>query len=792
MMYYSSYITLTIILMLTCIIVKCYVIEETELLRLCVPQNSCESCLEVNDACAWCSDWSYTNSTIGKPRCNLPKRLKEFGCPITEIRKAPSGYVEYILNEDFQDVSSDHLPVQLKPQRVHVKLRPNSKMEMNLQYRPAKNYPLDLYYLMDLTWSMKDDKDTLVGLSRKMTDTLGTFTDNFRLGFGSYADKPLMPFIFPGHENNPCRSEYATCAPLYSFKHHLPLTGDVDQFVRKVNNSDVTGNVDNLEGGLDGVIQAIVCEDIIGWGHQARKLMLLATDGYLHFAGEGKLGGAVNRQDFKCHLDKNGQYSLAKEYDYPSLAEISRLLQDHKVNLIFAVTEDRREEYELISDLLKEKARVATLAANSSNILEIIESSYHEIISKLVLRDNSTNPLKLEYFSNCGRDDSPIVNKAECNGIQEGQVYEFKVVFSMESCPRNESLWKQTVVIDDALASEASEIIVEVELLCGCNCKEQESSHCKNGVNECGICKCDPGWSGETCDCDESSWLVNRLQCIEFDGTNDACSGRGECICGRCSCDLGYKGQYCECSPCDKTDGIECGGRGTCECGTCNCIDGWKGDGCQCPSDNNLCIAPGSDEICGNHGYCDCGHCRCNTTAPDGLYYRGTFCESSASSGGSDLCVLYNSCVNATVEISQDAEKLCHTNTSFYQIQRVESVDTGNEHYCFIRTVKDRTTCIIPYIYHFNKDNTVTLMIADKSCRTSLHVALIPGIIFLAIMIMGIIGLCIWKCWIAIQDKREYVKFEQERQKTVYCLDENPLFKPATTRFNVPPLFNDN
>lgn len=156
-----------------------------------------------------------------------------------------------------------------------------------------------------------------------------------------------------------------------------------------------------------------------------------------------QLGGAVNRQDFKCHLDKDGQYSRAKEYDYPSLAEISRLLQDHKVNLIFAVTEDRREEYELISDLLKEKARVATLADSSSNILEIIESSYHEIVSKLVLRDNSSEPLKLEYFSNCGKEDgeSIIVNKAECDGIQEGQVYEFKVVFSMGSCPRNESLW---------------------------------------------------------------------------------------------------------------------------------------------------------------------------------------------------------------------------------------------------------------------------------------------------------------------------------------------------------------
>lgn len=56
-----------------------------------------------------------------------------------------------------------------------------------------------------------------------------------------------------------------------------------------MNYSSVTGNVDNLEGGLDGVVQAIVCTRQVGWAHQARKLMLVATDGLLHFAGEGKV-----------------------------------------------------------------------------------------------------------------------------------------------------------------------------------------------------------------------------------------------------------------------------------------------------------------------------------------------------------------------------------------------------------------------------------------------------------------------------------------------------------------------
>lgn len=147
----------------------------------------------------------------------------------------------------------------------------------------------------------------------------------------------------------------------------------------------------------------------------------------------------MDRQDFRCHLDESGRYSAASRYDYPSLAEVARLLQERKVNLIFAVTEERRREYELIADLLREHARVATLASNSSNILEIVESAYHDIVSKVVLRDNSTGPLRIDYRSACGG--QVTTSTAECDGIQEGRVYEFKVAISVDECPRNESLW---------------------------------------------------------------------------------------------------------------------------------------------------------------------------------------------------------------------------------------------------------------------------------------------------------------------------------------------------------------
>lgn len=132
---------------------------------------------------------------------------------------------------------------------------------------------------------------------------------------------------------------------------------------------------------------------------------------------------------------------MATKFDYCSLAELSRLLQEYKVNLIFAVTKNLLVEYHETAKLLKEKATVATLSSDSSNILEIIEKAYHEITSKVILRDNSLSPLQIKYFSNCGKGNVSEWNTSECNNVQEGQVYDFKVVLSFDKCPKDKNLW---------------------------------------------------------------------------------------------------------------------------------------------------------------------------------------------------------------------------------------------------------------------------------------------------------------------------------------------------------------
>lgn len=63
----------------------------------------------------------------------------------------------------------------------------------------------------------------------------------------------------------------------------------------------MSGNVDEPEGGLDALMQSVVCSKEIGWRRNARKLLVFSTDTGFHIAGDGK----VNSENFEInHLLK--------------------------------------------------------------------------------------------------------------------------------------------------------------------------------------------------------------------------------------------------------------------------------------------------------------------------------------------------------------------------------------------------------------------------------------------------------------------------------------------------------
>ena len=65
---------------------------------------------------------------------------------------------------------------------------------MIFKITPSDDHPVDLYFVMDLSNSMVHYQDNLVEASLAIADKIRVTTKNFRMGFGSFSDKPTAPF----------------------------------------------------------------------------------------------------------------------------------------------------------------------------------------------------------------------------------------------------------------------------------------------------------------------------------------------------------------------------------------------------------------------------------------------------------------------------------------------------------------------------------------------------------------------------------------------------------------------
>lgn len=63
--------------------------------------------------------------------------------------------------------------------------------------------------------------------------------------------------------------------------------------------------------------------------------------------------------------------------------------------------------------------------------------------------------------------------------------------------------------------------------------------------------------------------------------------------------------------------------------------------------------------------------------------------------------------------------------------------------------------------------------------------AIILGVI-IGIVLIGLALLLIWKLFTTIHDRREFAKFEKERQMAKWDTGENPIYKGAVSTFKNP------
>jgi protocadherin alpha len=143
-------------------------------------------------------------------------------CNATDVQN-PRGSVEDTSNEEFTEFN------QISPLRVNITLRRGEPVSFPLRIKPARNYPLDLYLLMDLSYSMRDDLSNLKTLGTQIATAISGITTNFKLGFGAFVDKRVAPYvsIVPNTLIDPCG---ANCEGPYSFRHVISLVNDSDQF----------------------------------------------------------------------------------------------------------------------------------------------------------------------------------------------------------------------------------------------------------------------------------------------------------------------------------------------------------------------------------------------------------------------------------------------------------------------------------------------------------------------------------------------------------------------------------
>ena len=374
---------------------------------------------------------------------------------------------------------------------------------MKFFYEQAMDYPVDLYYLMDLSQSMKDDKEKLSALGDLLSETMQNLTSNFKLGFGSFVDKTVMPYVstVPQKLQEPCDG----CAAPYGYKHHMTLDTKTSDFAREVKRAQVSGNLDAPEGGFDAIMQAVVCKNEIGWRDKARKLLVFSTDAGFHYAGDGKLGGIVTPNDGKCHMENN-MYTHSTILDYPSVSQINKVVKENSVNLIFAVTDSELKIYEQLSAAV-EGSSVGRLSNDSSNVVQLVVAQYEAITSVLEMKDNATGNVKVTYFSSCTDSNGPLRQTNKCSGLKVGSKVSFTAKIEVLKCPKDPREWNQRFQISPVGINES--VLVDLEMICNCACEqagnlgyEENSPQCDGvGTYKCGVCQCPADYFGRNCEC---------------------------------------------------------------------------------------------------------------------------------------------------------------------------------------------------------------------------------------------------------------------------------------------------
>jgi len=747
---------------------------------------NCEECLKgaKEPTCGWCLDPDPNKLARGcmlRSACSGASSLFKTRPLNLRTVRDPSGFTNSSIWP--ADASAGH--------KVTLSSRPSITNRIEFIAKRRVN-PIDIYFMIDYTKSMEKIKNRLGTIVTNIRNEIVKTTSDYRFGFGGFNEKPIPPF-----------DKFHTDGRKFDFVHYQSMTDNTEEIITKISTTKLfEGNKDSPEGGLDGLMQLLLCDDQtnpIGWRKNVKGIVVFVTNAPSHLAGDGLLGGLWKPYEHTCQMTQGEGGSKiynSLDTDYPSVSSLRYELKRSQKSVVFGTGAQVLEFYRRLSKALSETlASADDMKHDGGELQRVILDVYTKISSRVTVQATNGPEIEVKIESGGVFDEVNIDN-------EDRRWIEVKI--KPEVCDR---VANQMISFDLKIKNQKSvdTMKVEVTALCSCNCNvpASDSSVCNEkdpqATLNCGACNCVEK-KGEKCLCDEETSLEDSEACEDASGV--ICTNQGWCECGKCKCHDSYVGDKCECH--DRFN--LCGARGVPQCGvdrevTCQCNSGWTNVGdqkdCSCSTDQNHpeCLDPKTKETCSGKGTCKCAKCECDA------YSEGKFCQREKGLSDADIsrntCNSLTPCIldhhvglkNSSEQLKEKWSKECNElkASGLYTISIIEAVeelnDTESSNNDGCRTGQGRceidlngegvstsdSGCSLAFChnvdrrgmndYEDSRSMQIDLGIGEQTCGLALPMELLIGSSVGAGALLFIIGFLTFCIVINLRDRREYKKY---------------------------------
>uniref|UniRef100_A0A6A7FZI7 Integrin beta-PS-like n=2 Tax=Hirondellea gigas TaxID=1518452 RepID=A0A6A7FZI7_9CRUS len=199
---------------------------------------------------------------------------------------------------------------------------------------------------------------------------------------------------------------------------------------------------------------------------------------------------------------------------------------------------------------------------------------------------------------------------------------------------------------------------------------------------------------------------------------------------------------------------------------------------------------PGELQPCSGKGECSCGRCSCHII--DSVLYSGKYCE-ECSTCTSGKCEELRDCVQCKgFRTGPLAGAICNETCTIKpkKLQSLKDKVRAGAKLCTF--LDEKSGCDFNFTYKYLSSHRDHVVYVQKlqQCPPAPDVLLAVLCAIGAVVAIGTLTLILWKIFTTIHDRKEFEKFEKERNNVQWGTENSPLYKPATDTF-VNPAFGN-